>query len=474
MTAPISDLNTLATTLDVQREQWDEKNIPPPNTEIAQGELLRMIAKGPSTNEGVIVTGNIKGDGKIKIPLWTGSGGNAASNFGKAASTHVAQDFEQFVAPMQELWNFFSIEWKAMQFAANGGFVMPIPMMLTGTRTAFWRSLSWMIHEDGSGSIAKTQTTPEVGTGITTSTLVLQQKDLIHRIRKGDKLSLAAGPRVGGTLVTRRVGVTPGEGGILVVTGIDENRGRLTFPAAVDTIVPTAANGDYLTLDGFYDGTSLSSPGTSGPIAGLDLWCPARTSDVNTLYGVPRGENPSRLAGRRVNVPIAGFHEAIGNLSVELAFLPHAAGENELSGALFFPARMNKRLMDAFASQNITVTNAMTGATTGSDPLKMQFGISGAVAIFPSGHKLVLKSDAMMGDMELTREADATMRVVLNGNLEVVTTIAGVNWQMRDGSRILIPVDGNTTQHNAPYGAILQFITHNTAKNLVVSTETEK
>lgn len=472
MSVTAANVNDLESLIAVSRQLWVEEGTPPPSTVIAMGRFLRTLKKSDDA-DGVTINGTLKGDGFVLIPLQLGDGANPSSQFSKGATSHVELDYKQFKAPVVQLWQHIYETWLAQEMGKGGGRKDVSPeQQMDSTVRAFYRGLSWMIHENGSGAIAKLDGSAQVGGAI----LTLKNRDLIHRFRRGDKLSFAAGPRVPGTLLTRRDD-GGGLGAYVTVTKVNKTLGKLELDGVVTAAIPTATDNDYLVLDSAYKDTSLSDPGKSKQITGLDGWNPITNTDaLLTLHEIDRSIDPTALAGMRVPIDGTGFHSAISELAGHLSYLPDVlggGGEEVIDGTLLFPAKKNKNLMQAFAAEHIHVSKVSDGGRTPTNVRALQFGMDVAVAHFPTGHRLALMSDTMMADMEVTAANDWTLRVCLTGNGQLLTGSSGLTWQLRDGRSPMQPVDGTSDVLGAPFGGAMQFVPGNTAAHIVCSTRAE-
>lgn len=460
---------TIVDDLAIRRELFRTEG-PPPTAVGAMGNMLAMLKKGTTQ----LMTRKVKGDGRILIPFNTLEGSNAAPNFGKAASNHQPQEWERFDAPLSRLWSFLILDWEVDELGQDGGTLGVQPRdRMNLTEMSWWKTLSWLIWEDGTGRLGKFD--PTVNLASTTGKFL--NRRCIHRLRQGDRISLnAAGAIAPGTLAVRREGIVAGEGGFVTVTKINPTLGTFTVDTAFSTAIPTAAVTDHIVLDNSYEGTSLSSGGKAQPIAGIGLWVPARNSDaIQPLFGLARDVNPEQRAGIRIKIDQSGFRQAIRQLATRLGDLPRDVNEDKM-GTLWFPQHREAELIEALEAEKISVRFTKEAARENNKET-MQFGVGpSSVACFSSGHVIRLMSDRMFCDQLVTEDEDWTMRVMLDDTFEVHTSKSSVNWQLRGQTvdTILQPIDGTSEELAAPYGAILQAVTTVPAAHMVLSPDADQ
>ena len=147
------------------------------------------------------------------------------------------------------------------------------------------RSLGIAMYGTGSGKIG------QVGSSVASATITLTDIESITNFEKGQTLVLST---------TNGGGVV--KAGTAVVQGLDRDLGTVTFSAALNTLIGTAALNDFIFVQGDYD----------AKLKGFLAWLPstAPTSGDN-FFGVDRSSDASRLAGIRFNGSAMPIEEAL-------------------------------------------------------------------------------------------------------------------------------------------------------------------
>lgn len=229
------------------------------------------------------------GGGKYRhIPvIYTRPQGRSA-NFTKARTAKTGSKVEGFNITMAKDYGIGGVDGDVVEdMAANTEMITDaIRMEMDGVLANLRDSLGHKIYRNTGGARGR------VGSFATDTITLLNAEDVIH-FEIGQIVVLSTADGTSGSV----------KSGTLTVDGVNRNSGIISFTANVATGIPTAANNDYIFVDGDFGAS----------IAGLDAWIPsAEPTAGDSFFGVDRSVD-SRLSGIRYDGRGLPIHEALLN-----------------------------------------------------------------------------------------------------------------------------------------------------------------
>jgi len=207
------------------------------------------------------------------VTVMYGGMAGRSNTFGDAKANKSPPKYLQMAVQVRDNFATWSVDHKLITLSRNtrGALVRALTESTEKATTKLKRSTCWMFWRNGGGAIGSTSTS-------STNTATLYDVNDIRNFDIDDVIEFSADDGTGGAGV---------HAGSLIVTGLNEDTGVVTFDANLST-VPGYANGDYLFHKGDY---SLS-------FTGVPAYCTLATP-TTTLWGMTRTSFPTRLAGSR-------------------------------------------------------------------------------------------------------------------------------------------------------------------------------
>lgn len=234
-------------------------------------------------------------DGEARvITLRYGVTNGRSAKFGNAKANKKASKLKKMTIFTADNFSLWSVDHKLVKLSrSNKGAI--IKALTTESESALMklrRMVGVAMWGDGGGSIGKIKT----GT-ISTNTLTLTDKRNARNLEEGDVINLGVDNGY-----TASAGV---KNGTLEVSGVNRKTGVITFTTNVAAGIPTAADGDFLFIDGDY----------AGWIKGAEYYVPANDPGSSgvpvSIWGMDRSPDVSRLAGIRPTVSGLLIQEAV-------------------------------------------------------------------------------------------------------------------------------------------------------------------
>ena len=322
-----------------------------------------------------LVTKTTDWDGLFQlITVMYGGMAGRSNTFGEAKANKSPPKYAQMQVAVRDNFATWSVDHKLITLSRNqrGALVRALTESTEKATSKLKRSSCWMFWRDGGGSVARIKT-------ISTNTFTLYDVNDIRNFDLDDVLEFSIDSGIAGA------GVLAGS---LVVTGLDEDLGIVTVDQNVTNIPTLAANyyvfhkGDYnLSFSGVPAYVTLTAPGTG--IVPASIW------------GMPRTNFPTRLAGSRFTGSNLMITEAIKK-ALALGYR-----RNIETTHIFAPPEVYNDVEMSLGSQRM-YTDEKVG-TVGYQALN--FTMQGG------------KTVKMYSDADIPRSPDASTRYVFGVNL---------------------------------------------------------
>lgn len=233
------------------------------------------------------------------IPVTIADITGANQDFSQAVTDKAGSTINDFSITRKKEYALASVDGETMEASQRdaGAFVSAIKSELDSAFRKAGLRIGQALYGDGSGQLA------EVGSS-SGSTITLANIDDIVNFALGQKIVFAAD----------NTSALRDSGDDLVVSGIDEDTGVLTFTEAASTI-SGLTNGDAMFTLGDY-----ASASDRNRISGLGAWVPTTapaTSD--SFFGLNRSTYPTALAGHRIVGTALQIDEALMKAAVRVA-----------------------------------------------------------------------------------------------------------------------------------------------------------
>lgn len=232
-----------------------------------------------------LVKKNYKGYGKNwHLPIRIAHTAGRSRVLLNAKTNKTASSVVEFQITLAKDYSLYSVDGQLARQTANdrGAFVQAFEMELEAAMDAIKRSFAVSLYRNHGGAIGRIAASG----GISSATITLSDPNDVVNFEKNQVLNLSTADGTSGAIKAQN---QP-----MIVSSVDRDAGTVTMTVAVATAIPTAANSDYIFMDGDF-GVSLR---------GLASWLPATAPAVgggDSFFGLDRSVDPVRLAGARVD-----------------------------------------------------------------------------------------------------------------------------------------------------------------------------
>lgn len=219
-----------------------------------------------------------------------GMAGRSAT-FSNAQSNKSPPKYKQMQILTRDNFALWSVDHKLITLSRNdrGALVRALAECTEKAMSKLKRSSCWAFWRNGGGAVGRIA-------AIAGSTITLFDRNDIRNFDLDDVIRLSADDGTGGGGV---------ETGALVVSGLNEDTGVITFTTGVVATVATAVVNMFLFHDGDYNAMFLGVPAYVTPSTPGTGGVPA------AIWGMDRTDFPTRLGGHRFTGAIATAEDAI-------------------------------------------------------------------------------------------------------------------------------------------------------------------
>lgn len=228
------------------------------------------------------------GGKNLPIPIIYGNPQGRSATFSTAQANKTSTQITDFVLTRARDYSVASIDNEVLE-ASKGdanAFMEAATTEIDGAIHSASRSLAIALYRTGSGSIGRMS-----NAAFATPVIQLSQIEDVTNFEVGQTLVLSSTD--GGGVV---------KAGTMEIVGVDRDLGTVTVNGNISALVATAAQNDYIFVEGDYD----------KKVKGLLAWLPstAPTSGDN-FFSVDRSADVTRLAGVRYDGSAMPIEEAI-------------------------------------------------------------------------------------------------------------------------------------------------------------------
>lgn len=234
------------------------------------------------------------------VTIWGDPQGRSAS-FARAQIRGAATSskLDDFLLTRVKDYSIATVDGETMEASKDdmGAFLDASTVEIDGALNELTRSHAIDQYKSGYGDRGQIA----AGSAVNSTTLQLGNVADITNFEVGMELDSYAG-------ITGTSKAYGSSGNGLIVTGVNRSTGVLTFGFNVNDAtngIPTIAAGDYLAVRGDHNGSTLVK------LAGLEAWLPATAPSNTAFFGVDRSQDPTRLAGQRLNGAGAPIEEVL-------------------------------------------------------------------------------------------------------------------------------------------------------------------
>lgn len=223
------------------------------------------------------------------VTIWGDPQGRSAS-FARAQvrGALTSSKLDDFLITRVKDYSIATVDGETMEASKDdmGAFLDAATVEIDGALNELTRSHAIDMYKSGYGERG------QITGSVAGATIQLANVEDVTNFEVGQELDVAA-------TLTGAVKAYGTSGNGLIITGVNRYSGVLTFAFNVNDAtngIPTIAAGDYLFIRGDHSGASRVK------LSGLEAWLPftAPTSGDN-FFGVDRSQDPTRLAGQRLD-----------------------------------------------------------------------------------------------------------------------------------------------------------------------------
>lgn len=217
---------------------------------------------------------------KMHVTVKYANGASTSSKFSVAKNRKRVAKFAAMEVETADLFTLWSIDNKLKSLTRDqkGSLVRILNDATEDAMAKFKRRTTYQLWGNGGGAAAKI-----ASTGLTGTTIPLANKRDIRNFEIGDPLEFASDDGRGGAGVLD---------GVLTITAIDEDGGKLTVDSAY-TNVPGLTTSYYIFHEGDYNNVIKGVP------AYVCLQDPGTGSEPAAIWGMTRTDHLTRLGGHR-------------------------------------------------------------------------------------------------------------------------------------------------------------------------------
>ena len=220
-------------------------------------------------------------DGEIMaIPMQYGQTNGRSSKFDKAKKNKKASKFAKMSVQTSDNFSLFSVDHKTIVLSRNkrGAVVSALTRESRSAMKKLKRSIGFQFWRNGGGSIGKIK-------DIDDDTVILWDPRDARNFEEGDIVQVSDDDGTGGADV---------ESGTAEVESVDTEAGTVTFTDTLTDTIATAANDQFLFIEGDYAAAFY------GVSAYVTKSAPGEDDVPTTIWGMPRTAHKTRLSGVRV------------------------------------------------------------------------------------------------------------------------------------------------------------------------------
>jgi hypothetical protein len=229
------------------------------------------------------------GGKNLPIPIIFGNPQGRSANFQKAQANKTNSQLKDFVLTRAKDYSLASIDNETIEASKGNAnaFMEAATTEIDGAIHSAARSLAIAMFGTGSGSIGQVDAT----TVLTSSVIQLKSVESVTNFEVGQTIQVSA---TDGNTVVRA--------GVLVITGVDRDLGKLTVNAPLNTAIVAISSQDYIFVEGDY----------AQKIKGFAAWLPATAPTItDNFFSVNRSADATRLAGIRFDGTAQPIEEAL-------------------------------------------------------------------------------------------------------------------------------------------------------------------
>lgn len=228
------------------------------------------------------------GGKNLPIPLIYGNPQGRSQNFSTAKANKTSTQVTDFVLTRNKDYSLASIDNETLEASKGNAnaFLEAATTEIDGAINSLTRSLAIALYRSGSGSIGRMS-----NSSFATDQLTLSEPEDVTNFEVSQYIVLSATDGTGSV-----------KAGRLQITAVDRDSGVLTVDQNISAGVATAAQNDYIFIEGDYN----------SKIKGLSAWIPetAPTAGDN-FFSVDRSADATRLAGIRYDGSALPIEEAL-------------------------------------------------------------------------------------------------------------------------------------------------------------------
>ena len=234
-------------------------------------------------------------DGEARvIDIIYGATNGRSSTFANAKANKKQSKVKKMTIFTADEYSLWSVDHKLARLSRNnkGAVIKALTQESKSAIEKLKRAVQYKLWGDGGGSCGGAQ----IGS-FSTNNITLTDRRKARMLEEGDVINLAVDNGY-----TAQAGV---KAGTLEVSAVNRKTGVITFTQNVTAGIPTAANSDFIFIDGDY---AVSLKGVEFYVPSND---PGVSSTPTTIWGMLRTADPVRLAGLRGSATGLQIQEAI-------------------------------------------------------------------------------------------------------------------------------------------------------------------
>lgn len=235
------------------------------------------------------------GGKNLPIPIIYGNPQNRSATFSTAIAQTSNSQLKDFVLTRVSDYSIAQIDNETLEASKGNAnaFLEAATVEIDGAINSAARSLAISLYGTGSGALG------QINSSVASATITLADVESITNFEKG--MVLVASAANGGGSV---------KAGTAQILGLDRDAGTITFSAALNSLIGTVANGDFLFAQGDYD----------KKLKGLLAWLPSTAPTTgDNFFSVDRSSDATRLAGIRFDASSMPIEEGLVSAAARVA-----------------------------------------------------------------------------------------------------------------------------------------------------------